>query len=430
MAQMPAWNLTSCREGVTLIQGEAFPGKEAGSTMEQQLIKAVGLDGRARDYIAYPKAVPPYPRSERIVGVKADRFRYHCGEGDMWPLTWGADGNIYAAAGDNKGSPMNFWRISQYSSWNNDGSGTANPAKLTNTNDWTIDLIDNLPVDPKIYCQNPAAPGIKPAGILDIDGTLYLAVEANSYGDRPLFNRQHNYHGWIITSADCGKTWNREATPTDFFTGRLSSCHFLQFGRGYQGARDGYVYAYFPVDEDGESYWENADGLLLGRVPKERILERGAWEFCASPDGTAWSREEQDARPVFSYYKMTGSDHVCYNPGLGCYLLGNYSFVDPQLHPRPIHQLSWPEAYRSQLTLFEAPEPWGPWSLFYQDDDWGTYGDYQPVFPTKWISPDGRCLFMVSSGSWDDYNFVVQKLALKLAGDADFPPESRYFTYR
>ena len=73
---------------------------------------------------------------------------------------------------------------------------------------------------------------------------------------------------------------------------------------------------------------------------------------------------------------MTGSDHVCYNPGLGCYLLGNYSFVDPQLHPRPIHQLSWPEAYRSQLTLFEAPEPWGPWSLFYQDDDWGTY-----VFP-------------------------------------------------
>lgn len=29
----------------------------------------------------------------------------------MWPVTWAADGNLYAAAGDNSGSPMNFWKI-------------------------------------------------------------------------------------------------------------------------------------------------------------------------------------------------------------------------------------------------------------------------------------------------------------------------------
>ena len=72
----------------------------------------------------------------------------------------------------------------------------------------------------------------------------------------------------------------------------------------------------------------------------------------------------------------------------------------------------------------------GPWKLFYRDDDWGTYGDYQPNFPTKWMAADGRLLYMVSSGSWDDYNFVVQKMALKLKGEADFPPESRLFRYR
>lgn len=36
---------------------------------------------------------------------------------------------------------------------------------------------------------------------------------------------------------------------------------------------------------------------------------------------------------------------------------------------------------------------------------------------------------MVSSGSWDDYNFVVQKMALKLKGDKAFPETARYFQY-
>jgi len=63
--------------------------------------------------------------------------------------------------------------------------------------------------------------------------------------------------------------------PTDFFTGRLASCHFLQFGRGYVGARDEFVYGYFPSADDGKSYWENGDYLLLGRVHRDRILDRG-----------------------------------------------------------------------------------------------------------------------------------------------------------
>jgi hypothetical protein len=51
------------------------------------------------------------------------------------------------------------------------------------------------------------------------------------------------------------------------------------------------------------------------------------------------------------------------------------------------------------------------------DDHWGTYGDYQPCFPTKWMSEDGRRMLMVSSGSFDDYNLTLQKVTLQLAGD-------------
>ena len=232
---------------------------------------------------------------------------------------------------------------------------------------------------------------------------------------------------------DGGRTFDPDTTPCHFFEGRLSSCHFLQFGRGYSGARDNFVYAYFPCDlEDGCSYWENNDALLLGRVPADRLTHREAWEFyCgADPFHPAWSHDGEKAAPVFSYYKMTGANHVAYNPGIGRYLMGNYGFVDEDLRPRPVHQMRYPESHLSQLTLFEAPQPWGPWRLFYRNDNWGTYGDYQPNFPTKWMTADGCIVYMVSSGSWDDYNFVVQKLALKTKGNPDFPEAARHFRYQ
>ena len=67
---------------------------------------------------------------------------------------------------------------------------------------------------------------------------------------------------------------------------------------------------------------------------------------------------------------MTGSNHVAYNEGLKRYLMGNYSFFDPRKpygwtgdgkRPRPLHQCEPMSHFPSQLVLFEAPEPWGPW---------------------------------------------------------------------
>jgi len=354
-----------------------------------------------------PAPMPDYPWSALITRVTPGKHRYHKADGDMWPITWAADGNLYGGAGDNSGSPMNFWRI------------TGEPQTGWH---FHLMLIDNMPVEVARYCQIPPADarnGVKPAGLLSLDGRLYFAVEAMNYGEDPKFNRQRNIHGWIITTDDYGASWNRDATPTDFFTGRLSSCHFLQFGKDYEGARNQCVYAYFPGADDGNSYWENGDYLLLGRVPKTSILEREAWEFVVKLNEGAeptWGAGDSKAVPIFRYPLMCGEDHVSYNKGLGRYLLGNYSFIDANGIPRPYHQ-TWPEsAMRSQLTLFEAPEPWGPWSLFYGDNDWGTYGDYQPCFPTKWMSEDGRTVHMVSSGSEDDYNFTVQKLELEIAG--------------
>jgi hypothetical protein len=360
-----------------------------------------------------PSLIHPYPSSTYIISAVFDKFRCHRGDGDMWPITWADDDFLYGAAGDNSGSPMNFWRIHEGPKESFLGTG------------WGVylELLDNQPIDPKIYCQKPDLHpkfGVKPASLLCMNGVLYFAVELHNYEDNPAFNRQHNLNAWIITSVDYGKTWNREATPQNFFTGRLASPHFLQFGRDYQGARDDTIYAYFPAGEAGGSYWENGDLLLLGRVPKYSLLEREAWEFFTGFNESQeplWSQHDWLAKPVFHYPRMTGENHVSYNPGIRRYLMGNYGFLDEQGMPQPYHTPGkWPySAMRSQLTLFEAPEPWGPWACFHQDDNWGTYGDYQPSFPTKWMSPDGKTMLMVSSGSFDDYNLTLQKVTLTLA---------------
>lgn len=349
-----------------------------------------------------------FERSKLIKEAIFDKFRLHKGDGDMWPVTWASDGNLYGGVGDNQESPMNFWRIEGHP-----GEREWGPPPF-------LYLVDNLPMDPKKYCQKPNVHpkwGIKPASLLSHKGRLYFAVELMNFGDNPKFNRQHNISSRIITSDDFGKTWNREATSEDFFTGRLASPHFLQFGKDYEGARDEYVYAYFPAADDENSYWENGDYLLLGRVWQDKILVRKEWEFFTGLTRNGqpeWSKDGSFAKPIFRYTLMTGENHVSYNKGLKRYLMGNYSFTDQDGNPQPYHQTKlWdPKQQRSQLTLFEAREPWGPWSLFYQDDNWGLHGGYNPCFPTKWMSEDGKTMWMVYSGSEEDYNFTVQKVSL------------------
>ncbi len=348
---------------------------------------------------------PRYQPSNKIKRAEFDPLRIHKGDGDMWPLTWAADGNLYAGAGDNTDSPMNVWKV----------CGHPEPHHSWGVSMWNV---NNMPVDPAIYCQRPhvdAKRGVKPAGLLSLDGVLYLAAELHNYGEDPDFRRQQNVSAWIIASHDFGITWDLAATPLDFFTGRFSSPHFIQYGKDYLGARDDFIYASFSAGVDGNSYWENGDMLLLGRAPKDSFLERKAWEFFVGADErnrASWSRDGQKAQAIFSYHHMTGENHIAYNAGLGCYLMGNYGFIDALGNPRPYHQ-AWPEsAMRSQLTLYEAPEPWGPWSIFYRNDDWAKLGGYQPNFPTKWMSEDGRTVWMVYSGSYEDYNFVIQKVTL------------------
>ena len=154
----------------------------------------------------------------------------------------------------------------------------------------------------------------------------------------------------LAWSKDHGKTW----TWGFKFETSFGSPTFLNFGRDYAGARDGYVYTY---SQDGASAYESDDGIVLARVPKERITERGAWEFFERLDERGrpvWTADIDDAAPVFDNPGGCQRVDVVYNPGLKRYLMAlGYD-----------HDGGW--------GIFDAPEPWGPWTTVFHTTEPGT----------------------------------------------------------
>ena len=61
--------------------------------------------------------------------------------------------------------------------------------------------------------------------------------------------------------------------------------------------------------------------------------------------------------------------------------------------------------------IYDAPEPWGPWTTVYFTEKWDVGPGDTSSFPTKWMSADGRTLYLVFSGN---DNFSVRKANLTL----------------
>ena len=55
--------------------------------------------------------------------------------------------------------------------------------------------------------------------------------------------------------------------------------------------------------------------------------------------------------------------------------------------------------------LYDAPAPWGPWSVAFHTEYWGLGGTHGYRLPSKWISADGHSMRLVFSGL--QYNGVL-----------------------
>jgi hypothetical protein len=319
---------------------------------------------------------PPYPQSPVILELEwaPESTIERAAQGsDNFPITWGDDDYLYTAYGDGRGFEpkvpdklsMGFARVSGMPN-NFEGENIRSNAEETGDGDNAR----------------------KVSGLLMVDDTLYMwARNANRDGE----------HCKVAVSDDYAKTW----TYAEWTFEEFGYCAFVQYGKNYDGAPDEYVYMVTP---DTPSSYRAADDFVLTRVPKDRIMERSAYEFFVSVNSSnkaTWSSDINDRGSVFHNPGKARRSSMSYNAALGRYLWW-------QGHPSTTDR---DERYDGGIGIFDAPTPWGPWTTVYYVDDWDVGPGDTATFPTKWMSGDGKTIHLVFSG--DDF-FSVRKAALTI----------------
>jgi CubicO group peptidase (beta-lactamase class C family) len=323
-----------------------------------------------------PSVSAPYPPSPVVTGIqwapRATIVRLADGS-DNWPLTWADDGDLYGAYGDGNGfAPFTEAKLSLGLA--RISGGPANPQGR------------NLR-SPDAEQFGAGRDGIKASGLLMVDGVFYLWAR-NAANARLAWSRDH------------GQTW----TWADWrFTTSFGCPTFLNFGKNHAGARDRFVYM---VSPDTNTAYEPADRMVMARAPQTRLTDRASYEFFTGLDthgAPQWTRAIVSRGPVFTHPGRCYRSGITYNAPLRRYLW--YQVLPESRDPRG-------PRFQGGFGLYDAPEPWGPWTTVAFTNDWDVGPGDTGSFPTKWMSADGRTIHLVFSG---DDAFSVRQATLTTA---------------
>ena len=365
-----------------------------------------------------------YPPSEFITGFKwtSEPHVYPGFHSDMHWQTWGADDAIYSVDGDGEfpDAKFHFASLSRIT-----GMPPEHRIELI-TQFRELSIREQAPAGMQRYLCGPVAVGT------DLYVCLYdydwrIAGKDISDKQQMLAVDRYSKHGGIpgiILSRDGGKTWTdapNKDTPR-FLGPNFGNLQFIGFGPGYTQVPEqlgNFVYAI-----SNDSNWESGDHLYLARVPRDKILERTAWEFFAGDaQAPSWTKEENDAKPIFKDLGHCGHSDMTYNQGLKRYLLSVFSDTVPHKETATVADTKLWEK-QTELQVYEGVTPWGPWALVYQENPWGgpEHACYLPHLPAKWLSKDGLSGTMLYSGDWEVnhypereyYGYVTRSFQMKL----------------
>lgn len=315
----------------------------------------------------------PYPASTLIKSLQwapSESIVRLAKGSDNWPLTWAEDGKLYTAYGDGWGfEPQVKQKLSLGLA---EISGDPNHIKGLNVR------------SPSGEQVGQGAHGKKASGMLMVDGVLYMWVR----------NANNAQLAW---SKDKGKNWSWSDWK---WTESFGCPTFLNYGQNYADARDDFVYVY---SLDGDSAYLPADRMVMARVPKTKIRNREAYEFFRSVDTDGrpnFTREIKKRGAVFTHRGRCYRSGISYNAGLKRYLWC-------QTLPESKH--SQGPRFQGGFGIYDAPEPWGPWTTVYFAEDWDEGPGETSSLPTKWMSRDGKSVHLVFSG---DDHFSVRQASL------------------
>jgi hypothetical protein len=402
---VPSLNLIMVRNGETLTPGKGEPPVRTNDVFTlyhdyrarilfEPLVQAVtnaapekrtamsedrAEQSTADKAVRIPSNIPRSTFIKEIRWAPVNAIRRAAKGSDNWPLTWADDGALYGAYGDGNGfAPFTKEKLSLGLARID---GSADDFRGTNLR------------APSLERFGDGVKGRKASGLLCVKGVPYLWA-------RNATNAQ------LAWSTNHGRTW----TWADWKFSESFGCPaFVNFGRDYEGNRDGFVYV---VSPDADDAYSAVDRFVIARVPVNRIRERSAYEFFkgCGPSGAKWSSGVRERQPAL------GRPGACYRPSVTFDApLNRFLLVHAKPNARSRDAAGRIDVrFHGGLAIYEAPSPWGPWAVAFETDEWDAGPGDAASFPSKWMSADGRTLHLVFSG---DDSFSVRPAEIVLASD-------------
>ena len=339
------------------------------------------------------------------------------GEGDLWGTGWHSDGTLITAWGDDKGfqgssgNSFGFASLAGTPVRLNDGSvvGTDISDTADLGTEWC--LTDAGVIDPT-GCTNQ---GGKPEGNFMVDNDVfYFVLDTQGTGDDYAFayssDKMASFTMCATTFPELVSGGNPEPQPGVPIGG------FISFGQNNADARDGYFYVATSGHIQGRTVDFSEDvGLMRILAPtpgnESDICDApdgnkvyAKWEFLSGPDvdvdgildsgaTPTWSSDRDDQIAIFSDPATVARPDIFYNDVIGRYFMVMNHNVSGDLKPD-----------QAGMGVFDAPDPWGPWTTVDYDNTWCDTELSIPAdtFPLtwhqqrKWLSVDG----LTSWGTW------------------------------
>jgi hypothetical protein len=393
---------------IKLLSGRALHLRKEGDRMIHR--SSSGQWGRASILatamlVAYcltcaAQITPPQSTSFATLSEESySTYQMSAGNGDLWPSCWADNGNLYTANGDGNNFSSTFYSMAI-------GEVTGTPPNLSGSF-----LAGDVGYN---YAGSPYTD--KPTGMFCINGDIYLAYQnlnENTFNDAPAAT--------IIESTNHGATWSANPSTPMFGTPSnptgpqaylFTTVFFLDFGQNNANAIDNYVYVY-GLDNN----WRSQTALYLARVPNTSILNRSSWQFFAGMNGSTpiWNSDITKKVAVMTdqrelYASMFGTDCPAYQTVVA---QGGVTY------DKPLNRYIFASWGCATHEFYDAPQPWGPWSHT-ASKDFGPLrliqnrGQYGTSIPSKFISSDGKTLYLQSNVccSGDSYTYSLRKIVL------------------
>ena len=351
----------------------------------------------------------PYPLSPILGGItwnegSKQRYTTHA---DLWDSAWASDDNVYAWWGDGfgfSGQHKAQMGLSQLSGSPADGGLIG------------LDVFYGMENPPECPGNSPPILGGKPTGTLALANSLIYSLHSSGAD----LGGGNCASQWLARSLDNGAFWTDHIGNVEWPDANgFAPSAVLQYGRAQAGAlapdRTAIPYVYLYGTKSSQPVYEQ----YLARVPavpSNSIELSSNWQYYAGADSHGnplWNASSALARPVWVDTNNGQWLSVTFDKAIGRYLA--YNDHGSACGGQPCER---------QVSLFDAPSPWGPWTTFDYEEEFDNVGcgsnclgnsvEVSWFMMQKWFSPDGLTLWpeYSSTGTYDTLNLIEGTMRL------------------